>query len=324
MSQKRAELFIVTGLLFLLAVALALPTPSAMASPSKVGEQIPVIMVGDRLVDAAHSLGVVPVAMVVRCSMWPMCDKLKSSVQVLGCPECLLKKKLDPLFKYGEKHGIKKVFIEKSMEFCAYKKGLDLEKIGDLAKAGGYEVSYVDFTQGLDHAVQGTAELIGQKNKAVPAMGKYRQAMEKTLKFIKNKTFVKNVVIIRGTYQAASGKTFLRIESPNGYADKFMLDPLGINNVGQLAVPQGKTPSKGHIQVRKLTGLIAAAPDAIIMTGDAQAVQKAIYRAVKKNPALAGVPALKGHALFSLPGYVDASVMEYPGVLKQWADFLAL
>lgn len=323
MSQKRAELFIVTGLLFL-AVAFALSLPSAMASPSKVSEQIPVIMVGDRLVDTAHSLGVVPAAMSVRCSMWPMCDKLKSSVQVLGCPGCLFKKKLAPLFKYGEKHGIKKVLIEKSRDFCAYKKELDLEKIGDLAKSGGYEVSYVDFSQGLDQAMHNTAELIGQKHKAAPAMEKYRQAMEETRKFIKNKTFVKNVIIIRGTYQAASGKTFLRIESPNGYADKFMLEPLGIKNVGQLAVSQGKTPSKGHIQVRKLTGLIAAAPDAIIMTGDAKAVQKAIHRAVKKNPALAGVPALKAHALFSLPGYVDSSVMEYPGVLKQWAGFLAL
>ncbi len=96
MSQKRSEFFIVTGLFFLLAAVISLPIPSAMASPSKVGEQIPVIMVGDRLVDTSYSLGVVPAAMSVHCSMWPMCD-IKSSVQVLGCPGCLLKRKLGDL-----------------------------------------------------------------------------------------------------------------------------------------------------------------------------------------------------------------------------------
>ncbi len=306
----------------ILLLGLTLPLSPAEASPAVMSEKLPVIMVGDRLVDTAHSLGVVPAAMSVRCSLWPLCDTLKSSVQVIGCPGCLLKKKGAPLFKYAEKHGIRQVLIEKSTQFCEYLPELDLEKIGDLARAKGYAVSYVDFTQGLEHALNQTAKLLGQQDKAGEALALYQQAMAKTKTFIKGKSFVKRVVIIRGTYQAGSGKTFLRIETPGGYADRFLLAPLGIKNLGHLAVPKGKKPSKGHIQVRKLKGLIAAAPDAIIMTGNAPAVQKAIYQAIKATPALADVPALKAHALFSLPGYVDASVMEYPGILKQWADFL--
>lgn len=313
-----------TAAVTILTLCLALPLSSAMASPAKVAKPLPVIMIGDRLVDTAHSLGVVPSAMAVRCALWPLCDTLKSSVQVLGCPNCLLKKKAVPLFKYAKAHGIKQVLIEKSSQFCEYMPDLELEEIGALLKAKGYDVKYVDFSQGLEKAVNQIAELTGTKDKAVKAMENYLKEMDKTRAFIASNTFVKKVVIIRGTYQAGSGKTFLRIEAPQGYADKFLLDPLGVKNAGNLAVPKGKAVSKGHIQVRKLKGLIEAAPDAIIMTGDAMAVQKAICRAVKQTPALAEVPALRDHALFSLPGYVDGSVMEYPGILKQWADFLAL
>ncbi|PIE70007.1 MAG: hypothetical protein CSA22_10145 [Deltaproteobacteria bacterium] len=306
----------------LLVIGLALPAPSALAAPAEVAEQMPVIMVGDRLVDVAHKLGVVPMAMSVRCSMWPLCDQLKSSVKALGCPGCLLKKKAKPLFTYGDTHGIKRVFIENSKQFCMYKSEINAKKIGSLLKKNGYEITYVDFTNGLAPAVKQTAALIGKTDQAAEVIAAYETALEKTRAFIKGKTFAKTVVIIRGTYQKDSGKAFTRIEVPGGYADTFLLDPLGVKNVGHLAAPEGKKPSKGHIQVRKLNGLITAAPDAIILTGDALAVQKALYQALKKYPALANVPALKQQALFSLPGYVDSSVLEYPDILKQWADYL--
>ncbi len=319
MSQKITKLLIFAALFILSGTILI---PPALAAPAKAKEQLPVIMVGDRLVDVAYHLGVIPAAMSVRCSLWPMCNELNALVQVIGCPGCLLKKKSAPLFKYGEKHGIKRVFIEKTQNFCVYKSGLDTTKIGTLAAAKGYEVTYVDFSQGLAQAVTRVAELIGRTDKAATAMAGYTTAMNKTREFINGNTFVKKVVIIRGTYQAANGKTFLRIEVPGGYSDIFILNPLGIQNVGHLAAPKGKAPSKGHIQVRKLNGLIAANPDAIIMTGDALAVQKALYIAAKKDPALANVSALRSHAVFSLPGYVDASVMSYPEILKLWADVL--
>ena len=73
------------------------------ASPSAVLEKADVIIIGDRLVDIAYNLGVLPAAMSVRCSLWPLCDTLKTSVQVLGCPNCLQKKKGAPLIKFAKK-----------------------------------------------------------------------------------------------------------------------------------------------------------------------------------------------------------------------------
>lgn len=307
----------------LVMISLILPMGAAQANPPKINPKQPVIMIGDRLVDVSNSLGVRPAAMSVRCSMWPLCDTMKYSVQVLGCPSCLGKKKGAPLFKFAKAHNITRVLIEKNDRFCIYMPHLDLSCFEKLAGEKGLTVDYVDFNHGLEKAVKQTAEKLAVPDKAAPVLADYKKAMEKTEAFIKGQSFVEKIVVIRGTYQAQSGKTFLRIEAPGGYTDEFILKPLGIKNSGNFLIPKGKKLQKGHVSVRNLSGLIQAAPDAVIMTGDAIAVQKAVAKALKKTPALAGVPAFKSHAFYSLPGYVDSSVMEYPGILKQWADVLA-
>lgn len=143
-------------------------------------------------------------------------------------------------------------------------------------------------------------------------------AMEK----MTGKQFAKKVVILSGTYQESSGKAFLREESPGSYADRLLLKPMGAENVGGKLYAHDKNPSKGHVFVRKLDGLTKAAPDAIVMTGDAIAVQKALTQAIHKNPDLGNVPAIKAHAIYSLSGYIDSSVIERPLVLQRWADVL--
>ena len=303
-------------------LGLILATSWSHASPAMVPERADVIMIGDRLVDVAYNLGVVPAAMSVRCSLWPMCDDLKTGTQVLGCPSCLLKKKAAPLLAFAQKNAIKTVLIEKSAPFCDYMPALRLENIAEFLNASGMNVEFADFTNGLEPAVRQTAALLGRTQKADDVMSRYTEAMQKTRRKINGKRFAEKVIIIRGTYQSATGKTFLRIEAPGGYADRFLLTPLGIRNVGGTIIPAGKKPSKGHVAIRKIDGLSAAAPDAIVLTGDAIAVQKALAEAVKRNPALSAVPALRSHAVFSLPGYVDASLIEYPQILEQWADIL--
>jgi hypothetical protein len=86
----------------------------------------------------------VPAAMSVRCSLWPLCDSLKSSVQVLGCPNCLTKKKAAPLLKFSEQHKINRVLIERSDPFCTYVPKLQLEKIAVKAHAVYSLPGYID------------------------------------------------------------------------------------------------------------------------------------------------------------------------------------
>jgi hypothetical protein len=303
---------------------LILSVPQDAFSRTLAREQVEIIMIGDRLVDVAYSLGVVPAAMSVRCSMWPMCDSLKATVQVLGCPDCLFKKKAAPLVAFAGQHGIKRVLIEKSAPFCEYVPDLKLENIAFLLEDKGFEIEIVDFTKGLHGAVRQTAKLLNCAGKADQILQQYNTAMGKTHHKIEGKQFAQKAVLLRGTYQAGTGKAFLRIEAPGGYADRFLLKPLGIENVGGSMVSSGQKPVKGHIIIRKLDGLAVVAPDVIVMTGDSLAVQKALAEALKKNPALAEVPAIRDHAIFTLPGYIDAGVMEYPHILQRWVEVLSL
>ena len=296
---------------------------AAQASPAAVPQPAAVIMIGDRLVDVAHGLGVVPAAMSVRCSLWPKCASLQTAVQVLGCPNCLTKKKAVPLLKFAEKHDIRRVLIEKSDPFCTYVPNLQLEKIATFLDGKGFVIEFVDFTKGLAPAVRQAAALLNCPEKAADLLSNHEKALARVRKKMTGREYVKKVVIINGTYQEATGKAFLRIEASGGYADKFLLRPMGIENACYQMVDAEKLPSKGHIAIRKLDGLIEAAPDAIVMTGDAIAVQKALAAALAKSPDLARVPALKNHAVYSLPGYIDSSVMEYPQILRRWADVLA-
>lgn len=298
-------------------------TAPCMASATLVPEKTDVIIIGDRLVDIAYNLGVLPAAMSVRCSLWPLCDTLKTATQVLGCPNCLQKKKAKPLIDFAKAHQIKKVIIEKGDPFCTLVPELHPEKIADMLENHGLSVTIVEYSHDLTQTVNEMAALLGKEDKAQTLLDSYEKNMAKVMKQIEKKSFAKRVVILNGVFQASSGKSFLRVESLGGYADQFLLSVLKSTNVGNAMVKSGKKPAKGHYSIRKLDNLAAAAPDAIIITGDGFAVQKALARALVQNPDLAKIPAIKNQAVYNLPGFIQSSLIEYPSILSQWAFVLA-
>ncbi len=307
---------LITGLILL-------SSPATEAKPKKTPKRVKVIMIGDRLVDIAFNLGVLPEAMSVRCSMWPMCEKLLSATQIMGCPKCIVDRIPNIVPDTAKKRGIKRIIIEKHPNFCFYKPKVKPANIVPLLKGKGMTIEYVDFSNGLESAIRQTAELLGCKSKANALIKRYNKAMAKAKDALPKEKLGKKVVIINGTYQRATGKTFLRIEMPGGYSDHFMLDPLGCKNVGDALKSKNGKVSKGHFSIRKLNSLIKANPDIIIMTGDIFAVQKALAIGVKKNPALAELSAIKAMAIYGLPFYADSSIIEYPSILRQWADALS-
>ena len=316
-SKALAFLFImVTGLVLL-------SSQTAEAKRKIAPEKIKVIMVGDRLVDVAFNLGVLPEAMSVRCSMWPMCKELINTSQILGCPKCIVDKTPSIVPNTAKKRGIKRIIVEKHPNFCIYKPKVKPANVVPLLKGKGLTIEYVDFSNGLESAIRQTAKLVGCQSKADALIDRYNKALAKAKKGLPKAKLGKKVVIINGTYQSATGKTFLRIEMPGGYSDSFLLHPLGCVNVGDVLKSENKKVDKGHFPIRKLDALLKAKPDVIVMTGNPFAVQKALAAAVKKNPALANVPAIKNTAIYSLPFYADSSVIEYPAILRQWTDALS-
>lgn len=307
----------------LIAGLILLSSQTTEAKPKQTPERIKAIMIGDRLVDIAFNLGVLPEAMSVRCSMWPMCKKLLSATQIMGCPKCIVDRIPNIVPDTAKKRGIKRIIIEKHPNFCFYKPKVKPANIVPLLEGKGMTIEYVDFSNGLESAIRQTAELLGRQSKADALINRYNKAMAKAKEALPKEKLGKKIVIINGTYQRATGKTFLRIEMPGGYSDRFMLDLLGCKNVGDALKSKNRKVAKGHFSIRKLNSLAKANPDIIIMTGDIFAVQKAFAKEVKKNPAIANIPAIKALAIYGLPFYGDSSVIEYPSILRQWADALS-
>ena len=295
----------------------------AEAKPKRTPEKINVIMIGDRLVDVSFNLGVLPEAMSVRCSMWPMCKQLLNATQVLGCPKCIVDRIPNIVPDTAKKRGIKRIIIEKHPNFCIYKPKVKPANVIPLLKGKGLTIEYVDFSNGLESAIRQTARLLGRQSEAEALIERYQKALAKAKSCLPKAGLNKKVVIINGTYQISTGKSFLRIEAAGGYSDQYLLEPLGCINVGDVLRPPKKKVNKGHFMVRKIDGLVKAKPDIIVMTGDTFAVQKALSGAMRRNPALAQVPAIKNLAIYNLPFYGDSSVIEYPAILRQWTGALS-
>ena len=292
-------------------------------------EKVEIFIIGDRVADIAHNLGVLPVAMSVRASMWPEAGRFKMVSHMLGCPNKVTVMNKEIIPKACVKMGVTRLIVEKNDRFCLYKKKIKPQNVGQLIKDENITLEYVDFSQGLDEAIRQTARLLDRQAEGEELITRYKKDMARVKSKLPRAASDKKVIIFNGTYQESSGKYFVRVEAPEGYSDLFFLKPLGCINVGEAFAPEKGKVDKGHYQVQRikrkldLSPLIEANPDVIVMTGDAFAVQKALADFASQNPNLASVPAIKNHRIYSLPFYCDSSVLEYPSFLAQWADALS-
>jgi hypothetical protein len=317
------------SLLLLLALLTGLTVGHAVASMKSPPPQVvDEIIIGDRVVDIAYNLGVLPKAMSVRGGMWSMATQLKTATQMLRCPYCIQQDK-DIVPNACKKYQVKRLIIEKNSTYSLYRPDLHPEDVAKLMEGTGVKIEYVDFSDGLDSAIRQTASLLGQDEKAEALIADYHERLAAAQKKLPVEKVDKKVVIFSGTYQASTGKTMLRVEAAGGYSDQYMLDKLGSVNVGDVFKPKSGNMSMGHYVVNRtkkgldLEPLLAANPDVIIATGDQFSVQKALADAVAANPELSQVSAIKNMQIYALPAYIDSSVIEYPGILQKWTVALA-
>ncbi len=324
-SRGKSSLWLIAAVLFVSVSLIALDGIAGMKTPPP--QKIDAIIVGDRVVDIAYNLGVMPQAMSVRGSQWGMAKKLRLSSQILGCPMFTTVKKKETIPAALKKFGINRVIAEKGSTFCLYKPQVKPESIAEILKGTDTIVEFVDFTDGLESAVRQVAKLVGREDKVDAVLENYQASLAKAEKQVP-KDVGKKVIIFNGTYQRDTGKPALRVEAPGLYSDRFFLDRMGCINVGDAFKPENGKMAKGYYPVKKKKGgmklepLLEANPDVIIMTGSAYAVQKVLADYMKANPALAEVSALKNQAIYHLPLYVDSSVLEFPQILLQWAKAL--
>lgn len=307
-------------------VAVLIAMPATAAPGDAPPERAEVLMIGDRLVNVAYHLGVVPRALSIRGDVWPFGRTLARTTSIImGCPGYIARRDPEMVPRILRETGVKRILIEHSPEFDRLKPQRDpmhvvpvLEQSGVLEDLG-VTVEIVDFGEGIDAAITQVGALLDRADKAEALIHRRTSALDRATKGLPLTEAGGSVVILNGVHQSATGKGFVRVELPGGYADTFLLEPLGLTNAGGAFVEAGAKARHGFATVRALDLLKTIRPDALVLTGDADAVQRALMAAMAKDPALAEIPALARGAVVSLPAYVDSSVIEYPAVLQRWA-----
>jgi len=311
-----------------LGALVALP---ATAAPGKAPpERAEVIMIGDRLVNVAYHLGVVPRALSIRGDVWPFGRTLaKTTSIIMGCPGYIAKRDPEMVPRILRETGVKRILIEHSPEFDRLKPQRDPMTVIPVLEASGVledlgvTVEIVDFGEGIDAAITRVGALLDRADKAEALIHRRTSALDRANNGLPLTEAGGSVVILNGVYQSATGKGFVRVELPGGYADTFLLEPLGLTNAGGAFVEAGAKAQHGFATVRTLDLLKTISPDALVLTGDADAVQRALIKAMARDPALADIPAIARGAVVTLPAYVDSNVIEYPTVLQRWSVTLA-
>lgn len=320
--QERMSAILSQLLLCFIVSLVCLPTDMASAAAMKnPPTKVDAIVIGDRVVDIGLSLGVVPTAISVRGSFWPKSNELKLVSKMLGCPGCVTKKSKGRVPKAIKQYGVKRIIVEKSDHYCLYKPEVKPENIAPILEGMDVTVEYVDFTKGVDNAILQVGKLFGKEQEAEKLVQDYGKQLAKLEEMKKQPALNRKVVILNGIMQEGTGKSFIRVEAPGGYSDKYLLGPLGCENVGGMLAGERKV-DKGHVTVRSLAKLKDIQPDVIVITGDSAPVQKRLNKEAKKSAEFASIPALKAQAVYSLPRYVDSGVLEYPEVYRLWAKTL--
>ncbi len=321
-----ATLIVLVAVLMIASTGVAAKVRPGMPPP----ERQDVVMIGDRLVNVAYHLGVVPRAMSIRGDVWAFGRTLaETSSMILGCPHYIVAKDPEIVPRTLGETGIRRVLIEHTPGFDRLKPFRDpMNAVPMLEKSGVLDeldvtVEVVAFGSGLEPAIRRVGALVGRTEQAEALARAYATQMETVRARLPAAGADTEVVILNGVHQHDTGRGFVRVELPGGYADAFLLEPLGLTNVGGTFVEAGAMARHGFAMVVSLAPLKTIQPDVLVATGDADVVQRKLAAARQRDPAFAEIPAIANGAVFALPAYVDSGVIEYPAVLRRWAVTLA-
>jgi hypothetical protein len=297
--------------------------PDVSAGPRPGNQQIPAIFIGERVVNIAYHLGVMPEVMVTRCD-WPMVSRELATIRTLGCPKRVIVKNKKSVIDAALEMGIKRVIVEKNKHYNQPEPGVNPAKIIPVLKKAGLKVEVVDFDNGIEPAITRLGLLLQRREQAEKVKQDYLKALEKVTSRMANKKTSRDVVVLRGVLVGSRSTPFVQVAGVKGYTDHFFLTPLGCKNVGDRLKNTNTKSKKGFFQLPSMAKLLEAQPETIIMTGKSFAVQQALIKEINKNPAMLQIPAIKNQRIFSLPDYIDGSVIDYPRILSLWHKALSL
>jgi ABC-type Fe3+-hydroxamate transport system substrate-binding protein len=309
------------ALLCAVAVLMALSAaPAAAGCAAPALERQPLVVLGDRIATVCHRLGVAPAAWVGRRSLMDNGDVLAAASEPLGCPNAFCGKRQKAALERIRTLSPAKLLV--SPPGCIYRPDLSYEKPLKSLEAEGFAPVFIDFTDGPLPAVRRIATELGRSEQGEILVAAYEKEMARARQRMEAVPRGVRVAVVSGTFQAGTGKSFLRLEAAGGYTDDLILKPMGAVNVAADVLAADAKIGKGHAILRRLDKVLEARPDVIAATGDALAVSAAIAETLARRPELADAPAVRHGAVHALPFHADADPLGYPEVLMRWAAAL--
>lgn len=272
------------------------------------------IMIGDKLAHTARALGVLPRAMVT--SQIPLIEDFFPGIDHLECTRCIMTTKRRILHTAAKRGGIQKILLEKDTAASDYWCGLNPSEMENELTSDGYEVSVVDFSQGIHHGIRDTGKILGRDKLAERLIKHYDAQLEEVTALLPLGG-KKRVAAFVGFMHPMTHENFLIPQACDSFLSQKVMEPLGLENALEDLAPLDELSPAEMMQ-----RLTQTAPEVIVITGNAQAGLMAIRDAADADPAFREVPAVKNHAVHALPACSGGEPADYPQILGAWAHAL--
>ncbi len=293
----------------------------SMASKNSVVVLEDTVFIGDRVLDVANMLRIMPKFASARFSQWDksFCFKTKR----LGCPNKTTRIKKDIIPNLIDKKGVKKIVVEKTDNYCLLMKQVNPMDIMDIIKNKDVNVTVIDFSKSEREGIIQTAKYLGKEKEGIKIANNYEKELKKAKESMKGIKKEKRVVVLKAFTDRKTKKFVLNGEAKGFYTDKFFLDAFGAKNVSDLMNKDNKKLFKGGFPIADLENLIEVNPDVIILLGNKiEKVKEKLLKLIAKNPKFTSIPAIKNNAIAdNLEYYMGNDIENGPKIILEWVKF---
>lgn len=273
-------------------------------------EMLDLFMIGDKLATTAQKLGILPRAMAT--SQIPLIEQMFPGIDNLECTRCIMTSKRQILYSAAKKTDIYRVSLEKDSDSSMYWSGLNPEDIKEELHEKGFTTDIADFSNGLFEGIIQTGEIYNKQKQAKRLIKNYESKLDEVKPKIPDCSGL-NISIVLGMINPFTGDHYLLPQGKDTYLSKTILNDLKCGN-------SCKEPDLEKSPViEDLLYLKKENPHVIVFTGDSQAGFFNLYQCLKNDPDFKDIPAVKNHAVFSLPHLSGGNPIDYPWILDQWA-----
>ncbi len=284
------------------------------------------VFVGDKILDVANTLGVMPKFASARFGQWP--NSFSFETKKLGCPNRVTRKAKDVVPKLIDEQGVKRIVVEKPKkdkgQYCLLVKKVDPMDIIEIVKGKDVEITVIDFSKNDRDGIIATAKYLGKEAEGKALADKYEKEMKAAKESMKSVPKGKNVVVLQGIFQKQKERLFMFAESKGFYTDMIFLEPFGANNVSDMLNVQNRDIMKGsfEVTVKDLKAMVKANPDIIIVYGNGQKqIKEALAKLAAEDPKFANIPAIKNNKIVSLPYYIGNDIEKGPAIINEWVNY---